>query len=161
MQNIVNLLDDLNLANVAYVLVGGQAMRLHGSQRSTTDVDLVLEMSQENLDKFIEIAKKYKLKPIIPVAIDALKDSEKIQEWYETKGMLSFALREEMIGGLVIDVLVRSEISYEKLNERAVSGNLNQRTIRFASLEDLLVMKKAANRDKDQFDIMFLEAALR
>ena len=158
MQSIINLLTALDQAKVAFVLVGGQAMQLHGSLRSTVDVDLVLQMDDANLDRFVEVAKQFSLKPIIPVSIDSLKNAVLIQQWYEEKGMLAFALREAAVGGMVIDVLVRCEVPYEQLNQRAKVGKLNSATIRFASVEDLLTMKRAANRDKDLTDIAFLES---
>jgi predicted nucleotidyltransferase len=157
MQGIINLLTALDEAQVAFVLVGGQAMQLHGSQRNTVDVDLVLQMDEVNLDRFIAVAKQFSLKPIIPVSLEALANAELIQQWHEEKGMIAFALREAAIGGMVIDVLVRCEIPYASLNERAKIGKLNDATIRFASVEDLLTMKRAANRDKDKTDIEFLE----
>jgi predicted nucleotidyltransferase len=157
MQSIVNLLTALDETNVAFVLVGGQAMQLHGSQRNTVDVDLVLQMDDANLARFITVAKQFSLKPIIPVSLESLANAELIQQWYEEKGMLAFALREAAVGGMVVDVLVRCEVPFEVLNRRANSGNLNGATIRFASVEDLLTMKRAANRDKDLSDIAFLE----
>jgi predicted nucleotidyltransferase len=157
MQSIINLLAALDEAQVAFVLVGGQAMQLHGSQRNTVDVDVVLQMDDANLERFITVAKRFSLKPIIPVSLDALRNTQLIQQWYEEKGMLAFALREAVIGGMVIDVLVRCEVPYATLNERAKIGKLNGATIRFASVEDLLTMKRVANRDKDQTDIAFLE----
>jgi hypothetical protein len=157
MQNIIQLLTTLEEAQVAFVLVGGQAMQLHGSQRNTVDVDLVLKMDEANLERFIAVATQFSLQPIVPVSLGSLKNAALLQQWYEEKGMIAFALREAVVGGMVIDVLVHCEVPYEVLSSRAKLGKLNNATIRFACIDDLLTMKKAANRDKDLIDIAFLE----
>jgi hypothetical protein len=89
--------------------------------------------------------------------LESLANAELIAQWYEEKGMLAFALREAAIGGIVIDVLVRCEVPYATLSKNAKIGKLNDATIRFARVEDLLTMKRAANRAKDQTDIAFLQ----
>ena len=159
--SISKLLAAIVDAGVEFVLVGGQAMVLHGSQRTTFDVDLVLDMSDENLTRFIDVAKFFGLKPIIPVQIDSLKNAAQIQEWHDNKGMLAFALHEPVAGGIVVDVLVRSEIAFDRLSLNSSTALMNGRSLRFAGIDDLLVMKRAANRGKDQQDIAFLEQTIR
>ncbi len=158
---IAELLKSLSEASVGYVLVGGLAVQLHGYMRSTFDIDLVLAMNDENLCRFIEVAKRLGMTPVMPVDIDALRDSRQIEQWHREKGMLAFALRESRAGGNVIDVLVRPEISYERLLEHAVAAELSGNTIRIASIDDLMLMKRAANRPKDRLDIEALEKILR
>ena len=48
-----DLLKKLSDAKVEFVLVGGLAVALHGYQRLTMDVDVVLAMDEENLQRFI------------------------------------------------------------------------------------------------------------
>jgi len=151
------LLQTLCDQHVDFVIVGGLAVQLHGYQRSTYDIDLVLAMNDGNLDQFIEVAKKFGLAPVIPVPIDALKNAALLDRWHREKGMLAFALREPGIAGSVIDVLVRPEVPYEQLALRAAQGELFDRFVKIASIDDLLVMKRIANRPKDRLDIAALE----
>lgn len=155
------LLQSLSAAQVQYVLVGGLAVQLHGYMRSTIDVDLVLAMNDENLVRFIDVAKTFGLTPSIPVSIESLRNAEQIDQWYREKGMLAFALREPQIGGGIVDVLVRPELSFEQLKENAVTGNLFSQQIWIASIDDLLIMKRSANRPKDRLDIDALEKIKR
>jgi hypothetical protein len=154
---IVELLQALSDNEVQYVLVGGLAVQLHGFMRATVDIDLVLAMNNANLDRFIEVAKKFGLKPIIPVSIDSLKNAQQIDQWHREKGMLAFALREPQIGGSVIDVLVRPDIAFDRLMTGAVIGKLFGRQVPIASIDDLIEMKRIANRPKDLLDIDAME----
>lgn len=158
---IIELLQSLTDEPVSYVLVDGLAVQLHGYMRSTFDIDLVLAMNDDNLARFINVAKRHGLTPGIPVPIDSLRDAEQIEQWYREKGMLAFSLRERQAGGAVVDVIVRPEVSFETLQANAVAGDLFGRQVPIAAIDDLLVMKRAANRPKDRLDIEALEKIKR
>ena len=104
---IADLLQSLSDEQIEYVLVGGLAVQLHGFLRATFDIDLVLAMNDENLGRFIAVAKRYALVPAIPVAIESLANPGQIDQWHREKGMLAFSLRETQAGGSIVDVLVR------------------------------------------------------
>jgi hypothetical protein len=158
---IAELLQSLTDAQVDYVLVGGLAVQLHGYMRSTFDIDLVLAMNDENLARFIDVAKRHGLEPGIPVPIESLRNADQIEQWHREKGMLAFPLREPQAGGGVVDVIVRPEVSFDRLMVNAVAGDLFGRHVPIASIDDLLVMKRAANRPKDRLDIEALEKIKR
>ena len=136
-------------------------MQLHGYMRMTYDVDLVLAMNNANLTRFIDTAKELGLNPVSPVPIDSLKNADLIDKWHKEKGMLAFALREPGLAGSVIDVLVRPDVSYERLIADAIDGELFGRQVKVASIDHLLEMKRIANRPKDQLDIAALEKIKR
>jgi predicted nucleotidyltransferase len=158
---IAELLQSLTDAQVHYVLVGGLAVQLHGFLRATFDIDLVLAMNDENLVRFINVAKNYGLQPGIPVPIESLRNAEQIDQWHREKGMLAFSLREPQVGGSIIDVLVRPDVTFDKLVADATEGKLFGRQVLIASIEDLITMKRIANRSKDRLDIEALEKIKR
>jgi hypothetical protein len=155
------LLGALSESGVRYVLVGGIAIQLHGYMRATFDVDLVLAMDDANLSRFIDVAVRLGLKPSIPVPIDSLRNAAQIEQWHREKGMPAFALREPRVGGGIVDVLVRPAVPFEQLHRNAVMGALSGRQVPIASVDDLLTMKRHANRDKDRLDIAALEKIKR
>jgi hypothetical protein len=156
-----DLLQSLADNDVQYVLVGGLAVQLHGFLRATFDIDLVLAMNDENLLRFIGVAKLHGLVPSIPVPMDSLRNPAQIDQWYQEKGMLAFSLREQAAGGSVVDVLVRPYVPFELLSANAITGTLFGRRVPIACIDDLLAMKRVANRPKDQLDIAALEKLKR
>jgi hypothetical protein len=118
-------------------------------------------MNDENLSRFISIAKRFGLAPIVPVSIESLKNADQIDQWFREKGMIAFALREPEAGGSVIDVLVRPVVSFDKLHANSVHVDLFDCDVKIASIDDLLVMKRIANRPKDRIDIEALEKIQR
>ena len=161
MKSVPDILRALADTGVQFVLVGGFAVQLHGFVRATLDLDLVLAMDDANLTKFIDVAKQFKLAPIIPVSIDSLKNAKQIDQWHKEKGMLAFALREPQVSGSVIDVLVRPEVTFDALQLDATTVDLFGRSVKIASIEHLLLMKRIANRPKDRIDIEALEKIQR
>jgi phospholipase/lecithinase/hemolysin len=80
---------------------------------------------------------------------------------YVLVGGLAFALREPQSGGTAVDVLVRPEIAFEQLSERATRATLFGHEIRIAAIDDLVTMKRAAGRPKDLLDIAALQKIQR
>ena len=151
--NMFDLIKTLSDAEIDFVLVGGLAVALHGYQRVTMDVDVVLAMTPENLRRFIDCAKAAGLRPVIPVPIDALANPDQVEKWHREKGMLAFALRGPDMMATVIDVLVRPVIPYEALRRDAVMVPVGTLTIPIASIEHLIAMKTGTGRSKDAIDI--------
>ena len=155
--SMYSLLSGLTESDVDFVLVGGLAVTLHGYQRLTMDVDVVLALNNENLDRFIDHAKRENLKPVLPISIDSLRDAALIDQWHRDKGMLAFALRGPDMMATVIDVLVRPVVSFEQLKRNAVTKRIGSIAIAVASIDDLISMKTGTGRSKDALDIEELQ----
>ena len=151
--SMFDLIKTLADADVDYVLVGGLAVALHGYPRVTMDVDVVLAMDEENLQRFIDCAKAAGLQPVIPVSIDSLARPELLDQWYKEKGMLAFGLRHPAAMATVIDVLIKPVIPYAQLRRDAVLVAVGPLTIPVASIDHLVAMKTGTGRSKDLLDI--------
>lgn len=151
--SMFKLIKTLADAGVDYVLVGGLAVTLHGYQRVTMDVDVVLAMEAENLRRFIDCAKAADLRPVISVPIDSLANPDLMEQWHREKGMLAFALRGPDMMATVIDVLVRPMVPFADLKRDAVIVDIGPLKVPVASIEHLIVMKTGTGRGKDAIDI--------
>lgn len=151
--SMYNLLATLSDAKIDYVLVGGLAVTLHGYQRLTMDVDVVLALNDENLAKFVDCATSARLKPVLPIPIDSLRDAALIDLWHREKGMLAFGLRGPDMMATVIDVLLRPVVSFDELKRDAVTKRIGPLSIPVASIDDLIRLKTGTGRSKDVVDI--------
>lgn len=148
-----DLLKTLDDADIKYVLVGGLAVALHGYQRVTMDVDVVLAMDEENVRQFINCAKVADLRPMLPVDINALAQPELIEQWYHEKGMLAFSLRGPDTMATVMDVLVKSVVPFSDLRRDATIIDIGTLKVPIASIDHLILMKTGTGRSKDMIDI--------
>jgi hypothetical protein len=64
LKEIITTLDE---DGVRFIICGGVALVLHGIERMTMDIDLAVDMTAQNLRKFLAAMKKLKLKPREPL----------------------------------------------------------------------------------------------
>lgn len=140
-------------AEVDFVLVGGLAVALRGYPRVTMDVDVVLALDEDNLQRFIAGAKATGLQPVIPVAIESLARPDLLEQWHREKGMLAFGLRHPAGMATVIDVLIKPVVPYAELRRDASLIEVGPLKIPVASIDHLIAMKTGTGRSKDQIDI--------
>lgn len=150
----------LHTDGVHYVLVGGLAGNLHGVDRSTFDVDIVLAMDDANLARFVDMAKRLNLIPNIPVPLDALKSAALIDQWHREKGMIVFSFRSGDADSNVIDVLVKPVVPFDELVKDATTAGYMGQTVFIASKQHLVRLKTGTGRAKDQQDVAELSAMI-
>ncbi len=151
----------LNAVGARYVIVGGLAVVLHGHARLTADVDLVLDLEQDTARRALLALTQLGLKARAPVDPIAFADPLQREAWITEKGMQVFTLYSPQNPLLSVDLFARDPIPFEQLWTRAKILDLSGVTVRVASLEDLIAMKRAVGRPQDIMDIEALEAIQR
>lgn len=157
MLDYLGVLKALNETGVRYVLVGGVAVNMHGVPRMTYDLDLLVDLEDENLEKLVALLNEWGFKPRIPVAIENLASQEKRQEWVTEKHMKAFNVFNDQWALSEIDILIDSPVSYASASEHATPMRLGGVDVPLISIDDLVVMKKGTGRAQDEADIRYLE----
>lgn len=143
----VDFISAIHKAGVRYVLIGRQAMISWGIPVQTIDYDLYIDGSEDNTEKFLEVARRFDLFPSKPLS--------------ELKKHFVFRLEND----IVIDVFRAKQIgnqageiiSFEDLyNRRQVLEDKEGFAVNVPCLEDLIKLKKTG-REKDAYDIRYLE----
>ena len=147
----------LNKAGVRYVVVGGLAVVLHGYPRYTADLDIVLDLEPVAAGKAMEV-KTIGLKARAPVDPVAFADPAQRESWITDKSMAVFSLYSPANPLLVLDLFVRDPMPFEGLWSRSRTIDLGSLKVQVASIDDLIVMKRAVGRPQDLADIEALEA---
>ncbi|MFZ5803894.1 MAG: DUF6036 family nucleotidyltransferase [Acidobacteriota bacterium] len=145
-QDFADFLAALNSEGAAYVVIGGMAVVFHVPYRTTRDIDVLIEPTLEN----------------------AQKVHRALEKWGGFRCEFS---PEELISGDIFSFggLLRVEVhsrvpgvSWEEVFARKVPGTFAGVPTFFASVEDLVAMKKATGRaDKDLPDLKRLERLLQ
>jgi hypothetical protein len=153
----LDLFRALDRENVRYVLIGGLALNIHGVERATMDIDLMLALDAENIAAFCRAAEAMRIKPIMPVAMKDFADSATRQQWIDEKHMLAFALRPEDPGAPTVDVLVQPNVAFDGAWDRRIEKVLGDIPVRLAHIDDLIALKTGTGRQRDAADIAALE----
>lgn len=150
----------LDSARVRYLVVGGIAVNLHGINRLTADIDLMVALDAENLARFVPVAKQFQMKPVVPVAVEDLADASKVSDWIRTKHMLAFGLRPRNAEDPTVDLLVKASLDFEDAYARRVTSQVGGLAVPVASIEDIIRMKTGTGRQKDEADVRSLKRLL-
>jgi hypothetical protein len=153
--SVVAIVEELNAAGARYLIVGGLAVAAHGHVRFTADVDLVLEMSSDNLGRALRVFDGLGYRPRAPVPIRDYADPAKREEWIRDKGLTVFSLWSAAHAATEVDLFVAQPFedfsaAYARAARREISPGV---AAPFASLDDLVELKRAAGRPQDLADI--------
>lgn len=151
-QNIFNedfqdFIRTLNEADVRYVLVGGYSVILHGYSRTTGDLDIWVEPSEEN---YLCLAKAFAIfgLPVFDMTLDKFLNTEHYDVFTFGRPPVCIDVLTHVKGLDFYTVFAHSEWF-------SVTDELRVRAIR---LSDLILAKRAAGRSKDLDDIEHLES---
>ncbi len=150
------ILREFQEQNVQYVLVGGIAVNLLGSMRSTADLDMLVEMSDDNLRKIVKIMKKHGYRVKQPVDPMKIADKKTREDWIENKNMKAFNFyKEDSLQE--IDIIIDSPVSFNEAKKKQVRIEVDDIILPVISIDNLIKMKKKARRAIDKLDIEELE----
>lgn len=139
-----SLLKLLQINGVDYILVGGQAVRLHGFNRATEDIDLVVPFDEKNGERLIR-------------SIGFLESSKELQAWWFSKEANAEEIQNIRVADeLVIDILFAANgETYESLRPYIRHVEIAGVTIPTLDVDGLL-KTKTGYREKDAIDREFL-----
>lgn len=150
----------LRAHDAEFVVIGGYAVILHGSERYTKDVDIVPEPSRENLARLWNALVELEA---APAELPDFRPEEMPVE-FSLDGLVEGGgnwVLHTRYGRVDVMQWVSGVDNYEQLRAGAVETLVPQigATVLFAGLDDLLAMKREAGRDLDLMDITALRMA--
>lgn len=153
----LDLFTALSRENTRYLLIGGLAINIHGVERATMDIDLMLAMDAKNLEAFRRVADGLGMTPVLPVSMKDFADPLTLTTWINEKHMLAFALRPAESSSPTVDILVKPKVPFEAAWARHVQKDLGDIQIHLAHIDDLIELKTGTGRQRDASDIVALE----
>ena len=152
-----HLFHALNKKKIRYLIAGGIAVNLYGIERATADIDIIVDLEDANLQRFIDAVKEMGFKPKVPVMIEDFIKKEKRDEWVKEKGMMVFSLLDPKDPFLLLDVFVEMPFNFDKVYKGRRKMKAGKITISVIPLQMLIEMKDKANRPQDIADTFYLK----
>jgi len=157
----LDLFRALEAEKVRYLLIGGLALNIHGVERATMDVDLMLALDADNLAAFLRAAKALRLAPVLPVALADLADPAIRRSWIEERHLLAFALRPPEATAPTLDILIGTDVDFGAAWDRRIEKDLGVTHVQLAAIDDLIALKTGTGRSRDAADIEALRRLVR
>ena len=142
----------LNGAKIEYAVCGGLAVVLYGYARLTMDLDLIVGLEKENLEKLYDILIQLNYKPQIPIAKKEFVQKEKLEKLAEEKNMKVVSFYNAKDPFLVIDIGVNLPKIAEILKHKK-RIKMNGFTVPIILIYDLIKMKEDLARPRDLIDV--------
>ena len=132
-------------------MVGGLAMIVHGSDYLTSDTDLAVASDPSNSDSIVRALAPFHPRPFhVPDMKDFPWDARSI--FGDVVSLVNDA------GDIDLIRTIPGVDSFDGLRSRAVTRTVFGEDILVASIDDLVAMKRSANRPKDVAHIAELES---
>jgi predicted nucleotidyltransferase len=135
-----DLLKSLNAHDVDYVIIGATAFPIHGYSRATLDIDILILPTEINAQKTLNALKDFGY-DVSDISLSELLSKKILIRQYILETDLH-----PFVKGITADEIWKNR----------VAGRIGETPCYFASLDDLIRMKKAAGRQKDKEDLKIL-----
>ena len=153
--DVERLLACLTGRGVDYVVIGGIGAVLWGSPRNTFDLDVCPATDRGNLEALGKALVE------LEARLRGIEDDVPFSPDPRTLDQVELLTLDTVAGPLDIIMRPHGVPAYERLRKGATRVDLGDISVLVASIDDLIAMKRAAGRLKDEVDVEELEAIQR
>lgn len=140
-EHLAKLARALDRHHIPYMLIGGQAVLVHGSARLTEDMDLTLAAGPERLPDLLKLIAELGWRPL----------PSDPREFVEQTLVLPCS---DKVSGIKADFIFGLSAYEHEAIARSIGRDIRGATVRFASAEDLVIHKMIAGRPRDLEDVV-------
>lgn len=139
-ETLANVCSALDVHGIPYMVIGGQAVLFHGFVRVTEDIDITLGISIDDSEKLLNFLSGINCTPLVENPKDFIKST-----WV-------LPVREN-----TSKVKIDFTFSFSDYEAQAIQNSLSAKVggkkVRYCSLNDLIVHKIFAGRQRDLDDV--------
>jgi hypothetical protein len=130
----------LDSSNLPYMVIGGQAVLVYGEPRLTKDIDITLGVDTDRHEQVVAVAATVDLKPLVADVGQFVRETHVLPLIHEDS-----AIR--------VDLVFSFSRYEQEAIQRASPILVGHTSVRFASLEDIVIHKIIAGRPRDLEDV--------
>ena len=146
----------LDTHNVDYLLIGGLAVNLYGVPRFTMDADLIVALNSKNIANLSNCIEALGLYPKGSIKLEYLVDDQKRYTLIIEKQIAAVTLLSQSLNAPEVKILIHHPLNVQEAFANCVTRDFSGTPITLASIEDMVILKKATGRAQDYSDINHL-----
>lgn len=157
----LELFKKLEQQKVRYLVCGGLAVNIYGIPRMTADIDILLDFTDENLDKFETTIKLLMYQSTIPLSIKTFINKEERQKAIKEKNLIAYSYFNSQSNHMSLDVLMDVPLQFEQLWTNKENRVVEGISLNIVSINHLIELKQYANRKQDIDDVILLSKLIK
>ena len=142
----------LNKSKVNYAVCGGFAVIFYGYTRLTMDLDLIVSLEKNNLEKIWNVLIGLNYKPQIPIKKEEFVDKDTLNNFSKEKEMKVVSFYNTKEHFKVVDIGVNLP-NIEKILDKKNNEKINGLRVPIIRINDLIKMKEDLARPRDIVDV--------
>jgi predicted nucleotidyltransferase len=154
------LVASLAQRGIRYLLCGGLAVNIYGVQRSTGDIDILLDFEEENVSSFLSAVKLLHYINSLPLRLEELVDEATRTSQIRNRNLIAYSFYSTLKGRMSLDVLIDVPFPFHELWARKEERMFEGTPVQLVSRKDLIALKEYAGREQDKQDIILLSKTL-
>lgn len=151
----------LNQLEIPYVVAGGFAVVMHGSNRLTPDLNIALDYRSPLVGDLVDALAEKGFVGLDDCETKSLPDPQKRLHWINDCGQRFLSFEDPHISNFRVELFLEAPIDFDQLKEQALTLSIEHEQVVVASCEHLRQMKVAAARAQDLADLRELEITCR
>ena len=148
-ETLLDFWKSLNHFGVKYIMVGGVAVNLHGYSRITKDIDIWIKDTIENRRQLGLAFAQFGY------------DEINVEDFQFVPGWTDFYIGSGIRLDVLIEMVGLEDFSFDECLDIASIASIENISVPFLQINQLIVNKKVVNRSKDQVDVIELENIIR
>ena len=157
----IQLFQKLYQHQVRYLICGGLAVNIYGIPRMTADIDVLLDFTDDNIDKFEHAIKLLMYQSTLPVSLKTFINKEDREKAIKDKNLIAYSYFNSFANYMSLDVLMDVPILFDELWNKKENRMVDKISVNLVSVEHLIQLKKYANRKQDIDDVILLSKLLK
>ena len=142
--------NQLKKYKVAYAIVGGYAVVLHGAARGTVNIDIVLKWSLSSLKNVEKALNEIGLESRLPVDHNAIFSFRK--EYIENRNLIAWNFFNPINSTELVDIIIDYDLKSSQVD--TIKSKFGD--IKLLKKDDLIELKRESARPQDLQDILAL-----
>jgi len=115
----LQLFELLDQRKVRYLICGGLAVSIYGIQRTTADIDLLVDFDKENLTSFLSTIKPLSYVGSLPFSLEILANEQERKGLIEKKNLIAYSFYNSRKNTFLVDVLVKIPFPFKNFGKSA------------------------------------------
>lgn len=152
----LQLFQKLEQQKIRYLICGGLAVNIYGIPRMTADIDILLDFTEENLEKFETSIKLLKYQSMIPLSIRTFVSKKEREKAISEKNLIAYSYFNSFSNYMNLDVLIDAPIPFAEMWIEKEVRLIEGIAVNIVSINHLIEMKKYSNRKQDIDDVILL-----